>query len=379
MTDARAFRGFRFPAEVILWAVRWYLQFPISYRDLELMLADRGVEADHTTMYRWVQRFAPELEKRVRRHLRPCRGPWHVDETYVRVGGEWRYLYRAVDGTGQTIDFLLSAKRDKKAAKRFFRKALGRENTRNPREIVTDRLKSYPGALREMKREGELWRFTRHRRGQWLNNLVEQDHRRVKRLTGPMLGFQSFWTARRTLAGVEAMAMLAKGQVRAVPAADMPASGALYTSSSGLRPERTRAGRRSSAVSRRNGTPPRTMRTSTAWTRRSRATALQSSRRRRKVEPQARPAVARSSRHCMPSRTKNRSAATTLIVGTGGRPVPDGRSSIRSMIPATNAVALDAMLASPCQRHGKRTLGLPDAERLTTNQGLWKPPLNGRA
>ena len=86
MTDARACRGYRFPAEVILWAVRRYLQFPISYRDLEAMLADRGVAVDHTTMYRWVQRFAPELEKRLRRHLRPCRGPWHVDETYVRVG-----------------------------------------------------------------------------------------------------------------------------------------------------------------------------------------------------------------------------------------------------------------------------------------------------
>src|SRR5918997_299209 len=153
MTTARAFRGYRFPAEVILWAVRRHLQFPISYRDLERMLADR----------------------------------------------------------------------DKQAAKRFFRKALGRDNTRNPREIVTDRLKSYPGALREMKREGELWRFTRHRRGRWLNNRVEQDHRRVKRRTRPMLGFQSFWTARRTLAGVEAMAMLAKGQVRAVAANDMPA------------------------------------------------------------------------------------------------------------------------------------------------------------
>src|SRR4051794_35111741 len=144
-------------------------------------------------------------------------------QTYVRVGGEWRYLYRAVDGTGQTIDFLLSAKRDKRAAKRFFKRALGRENTRNPREIVTDRLKSYPGALRDMKRDGELGRFTRHRRGQWLNNRVEQDHRRVKRLTGPMLGFQSFWTMRRTLAGVEAMAMLAKGQVRGVSGNDMPA------------------------------------------------------------------------------------------------------------------------------------------------------------
>jgi transposase, IS6 family len=223
MTKARAFRGFRFPTEVILWAVRWYLQFPVSYRDLERMLADRGAVVDHTTMYRWVQRFAPELEKRMRRHLRPCRGPWHVDGTYVRVDGEWRYLYRAVDGTGQTIDFMLSAKRDKKAAKRFLKCALGRENTRNPQAIVTDRLTSYPGALREMKRDRKLWRFTRHRHGRWLNNQVEQDHRRVKRLTQPMLGFESFRTARRTLAGVEAMAMLAKGQVHAVPGGDMPA------------------------------------------------------------------------------------------------------------------------------------------------------------
>ena len=223
MTDARAFRGFRFPAEVGLWAVRWYLQFPISYRDLEAMLADRGVAVDHVSLYRWVQRFALELEKRTRRHLRPCRGPWHVDETYVRVDGQWRYLYRTVDGTGQIVDFLLSAKRDKKAAKRFFRKALARDNTRHPRTVVTDRLKSYPGAIREMKRDREMWRFTRHRRGRWLNNRVEQDHRRVKRRTRPMLGFGSFWTARRTLAGVEAMAMLAKGQVRVVPANDMPA------------------------------------------------------------------------------------------------------------------------------------------------------------
>ena len=128
-----------------------------------------------------------------------------------------------IHGTGRTIDFLLTATRDKKAAKRFFRRALARENVRHPRIVVTDRLKSYPGALREMKREGELGRFVQHRRGRWLNNLVEQDHRRIKRRTGPMLGFQSFWTARRTLAGVEAMAMLAKGQGRAVPGNDMSA------------------------------------------------------------------------------------------------------------------------------------------------------------
>ena len=234
MTDARACRGRRFPAEVILWAVRRYLRFPLSYRDLEAMLADRGVAVDHTTLYRWVQRFAPELERRLRRHLRPCRGPWHVDETYVRVAGAWRYLYRAVDGTGQTIDFRLSAKRDKAAARRFFRRALGRANTRHPRAIVTDRLTSYPGALRAMKRAGELWRFTRHRRGRWLNNRVEQDHRRVKRRTRPMLGFQSFRTARRTLAGVEALAMLAKGQVHAAPGHDMAAQRAFVHQIFGL-------------------------------------------------------------------------------------------------------------------------------------------------
>jgi len=148
------------------------------------------------TLHRWVQRFAPELEQRTRRHLRPCRGPWHVDATSVRVGGGWRYLYRAVDGTGQTIDFRLSAKRDKRAAK--------------------------------------LWRFTRHRRGRWLNNLVEPDHRRVKRGTEPMLGFESFRTARRMLAGIEAVAMRAKGQVRAAPRDDRPAQRAFVHQVFGL-------------------------------------------------------------------------------------------------------------------------------------------------
>ncbi len=134
-----------------------------------------------------------------------------------------RRRHRPVPGFNPGIDFLLSAGRDKEAARRFFRQALGRANTRNPREIVTDRLTSYPGALQGMKRAGELGRFARHRRGRWLNNLVEQDHRRIKRRTRPMLGFKRFVTARRALAGVEAMAMLAKGQVRAVPANDMPA------------------------------------------------------------------------------------------------------------------------------------------------------------
>ena len=104
-----SFKGRQFTAEVILWAVRWYLMFPISYRDLELMLADRGVEVDHTTIFRWIQAYAPELEKRIRPHLRPSNGSWRVDETYVKVKGRWCYLYRAIDSAGATIDFLLSA------------------------------------------------------------------------------------------------------------------------------------------------------------------------------------------------------------------------------------------------------------------------------
>jgi transposase, IS6 family len=107
-----ASRGRQFTAEVILWAVRWYLMFPVSYRDLELMLLDRGVEVDHTTIFRWIQAYATELEKRIRPHLRTSNGSWRVDETYIRVKGRWTYLYRAVDSPGQTIDFLLSARRE---------------------------------------------------------------------------------------------------------------------------------------------------------------------------------------------------------------------------------------------------------------------------
>jgi transposase-like protein len=217
------FKGRQFTAEVILWAVRWYLMFPISYRDLELMLQDRGVDIAHTTIFRWIQAYALELEKRLRPHLRPSNGSWRVDETYVRVKGRWTYLYRAVDSCGQTIDFLLSAKRDAGAAKRFFRKALGQPHTVNPRTITVDKNPAYACATAEMKADGELWRFAQLRQCKFLNNIVEQDHRRVKRLVRPGLGFGSFHTARRTLAGYETMAMIRKGQVRDIRGRDIQA------------------------------------------------------------------------------------------------------------------------------------------------------------
>jgi transposase-like protein len=218
-----SFKGRQFTAEVILWAVRWYLMFPISYRDLELMLQDRGVNIAHTTIFRWIQAYAPELEKRIRPHLHPSNGSWRVDETYVKVKGRWTYLYRAVDSRGQTIDFLLSARRDAAAAKRFFRKALGQPHTVNPRTITVDKNPSYPRAVAEMKEDGELWRRSRLRQVKFLNNIVEQDHRRIKRLVRPGLGFDSFWTARRTLAGYEVMAMVRKGQVRRIGGCDIRA------------------------------------------------------------------------------------------------------------------------------------------------------------
>jgi transposase, IS6 family len=223
VAQGEAFKVRHFTAEVIVWAVRWYLMFPISYRDLELMLSDRGVTVDHTTIFRWIQAYAVELEKRIRPHLRMSNGSWRVDEIYIKVKGRWTYLYRAVDKCGQTIDFLLSAKRDAAAAKRFLSKALGQPHTVNPRTITVDKNPSYPRAVADMKKDAELWRRSRLRQVKYLNNIVEQDHRRIKRLTGPGLGFAGFWTARRTLAGFEAMAMIRKGQIRHIDGNDIQA------------------------------------------------------------------------------------------------------------------------------------------------------------
>jgi transposase, IS6 family len=217
------FKGRQFTAEIILWAIRWYLQFPISYRDLARMFSDRGVHVDHTTLFRWIQAYAPELDKRIRPHLSMTNGSWRVDETYIRVKGKWVYLYRAVDATGQTIDFLLSPKRDAAAARRFFHKALGQPHTVNPHTITVDKNAAYPIAAKAMKRDAELWRFTKLRQVKFLNNIVEQDHRRIKRLVRPGLGFKSFVTTSRTVAGYEAMAMIRKNQVASAPANDMRA------------------------------------------------------------------------------------------------------------------------------------------------------------
>ena len=162
------FKGRHFRGEIVLWAVRWYCRYPISYRDLEAMMTERGVAVDHSTIYRWVQRFAPEMEKRLRRQWRrPQSRSWRVDETYIKVRGKWAYLYRAVDKLGNTIDFYLSATRNTKAAKRFLGKALrGLKEWEQPEALNTDKAPAYAAAIAELKAEGKCPKDTRHRAGE---------------------------------------------------------------------------------------------------------------------------------------------------------------------------------------------------------------------
>ena len=157
----------------ILCAVRWYLRYSLSLRDVEELLEERGLNVDHTTVWRWVQYYGPELEQRLRRYRKATNKSWRVDETYVRVKGRWCYLYRAIDSTGATIDFLLSALRDADAAKFLFRNALSDRSHPQPRVINTDLAPIYSSAIPDSKKEGTLRNRCRHRPVQYLNNILE--------------------------------------------------------------------------------------------------------------------------------------------------------------------------------------------------------------
>jgi len=220
MTTDSLFKWRHFLPEIIVLNVRWYCRYPLSYRDLEEMMAERGVEVDHSTLNRWVLKFAPELDKRIRPFLNPTNDSWRVDETYIEVKGGWKYLYRAVDSIGNTLDFMLSAKRDGKAAARFFRKVLKATHTQTPRVITVDKNAAYPVAVEALKADETLAAETKLRQSKYLNNIIEQDHRNIKRLTKPTMGFGSFNTARRTLRGIEAMSMIRKGQVKGISKGD---------------------------------------------------------------------------------------------------------------------------------------------------------------
>jgi transposase-like protein len=252
MTQQQLFKWRHFEAEIILLCVRWYLRYALSYRDLEEMMWERGLHIDHTTIFRWVQAYAPELEKRCRPHLKACTDSWKVDETYIKVKSVWMYLYRAVDSEGNTLEFLLRPKRDAEAAKDFFVKALGASTSQAgtveekkvqpsskasrsvPRVINVDKNAAYPKAIAELKAHGILPESVELRQVKYLNNLVEQDHRFIKRLVKPGMGFFSFTTAWRTLQGYEAMNMIRKGQMQGVNKGNIPHQAAFIAELFGL-------------------------------------------------------------------------------------------------------------------------------------------------
>ncbi len=207
------FKWRHYQSEIILLCVRWYLRYSLSYRDLEEMMSERGLSVVHTTIFRWVQHYSPEIDKRSRPYLKQTNDSWRVDETYVKVRGQWMYLYRAVDSTGQTIDFLLNQTRSSRAAKRFFRKALGRPHITAPRVINVDKNAAYIGAVNDLKEDKLLSEKCKRRPTQYMNNMVEQDHRFIKRRVNPGLGFGSYPTAWRTIQGYETMNMIRKGQI----------------------------------------------------------------------------------------------------------------------------------------------------------------------
>jgi transposase, IS6 family len=234
MSQAPLFKWRHFTAEVILCAVRWYLRYALSYRDVEELLRERGVSIDHTTIFRWVQRYAPELDKRCRPHLKITNDSYRVDETYIKIKKQWYYLYRAVDSTGATLDFMLSPTRDADAAERFFRKVLQASHVLAPRVITVDKHAAYPPAFDVLQQDSTLPETCLLRQCQYLNNLVEQDHRFVKHRVNAGLGFGAFHTAQRTIQGYEAMHMLRKSQIQGIVKRDVLAQNRVINQLFGL-------------------------------------------------------------------------------------------------------------------------------------------------
>src|SRR5438270_4082527 len=204
------FKGRHFDHEIIILCVRWYLTFKLSSRDLVQMMSERGIALAHTTILRWVQRYVPEFEKRWRRYALPVGDSWRVDETYLKVRGQWVYLYRAVDKQGRTVDFLLSRRRDIDAAKRFFSRAIRQHGA--PRVITLDGYAASHRAVAKLKEAGTLPPRVHVRSCKYLNNVIEQDHRRIKQRVWPMLGFKRFETAAVTIRGIELAEKIKKHQ-----------------------------------------------------------------------------------------------------------------------------------------------------------------------
>ncbi|MFM7532143.1 MAG: IS6 family transposase [Rubrivivax sp.] len=209
-TLRRVIKRLHFPLEVMLVCARWYAAYPLSLRNLEEMMAERGVLIDHATIHRWALKLLPVLAAVFRRRKLSVGSSWRVDETYVLVGGQWKYLYRAVDKLGQTVDFLLCAHRDVAAARRFFECAIDLHDV--PVSVTIDKSGANMAAVRSLAADSGA--AIELRQSKYLNNIVEQDHRAIKRRTRPMMGFKSFRSASKIIAGIETMHMVKKGQLR---------------------------------------------------------------------------------------------------------------------------------------------------------------------
>jgi transposase-like protein len=205
----KVLKRLHYPLEIMLTCVRWYVAYPLSLRHIEEMMHERGVFVDHTTIHRWALKILPVLALAFRRRKRPVGSSWRMDETYVLVGGQWKYLYRAVDRDGDTVDFLLTAKRDLAAARRFLERAISRHGL--PDKITIDKSGANTAAVHSI--QADTGAPIELRQVKYLNNIVEQDHRAIKRRTRPMFGFQTFRCARILLAGIETMHMIKKGQL----------------------------------------------------------------------------------------------------------------------------------------------------------------------
>ena len=201
-----------YPIEVMLVCVRWYAAYSLSLRQIEEMMAERGVVVDHATIHRWSVKMLPALTAVLRRRKRPVDTSWRMDETYIKVRGQWKYLYRAVDRAGHTIDFLLRAHRDLAAARRFFERAIDLHGV--PEKITINKSGANTAAIVGLCADSGV--AIEMHQSKYLNNLIEQDHRAIKRVVRPMLGFKSFRCARAIISGIETMHMIKKGQLHFV-------------------------------------------------------------------------------------------------------------------------------------------------------------------
>jgi putative transposase len=205
----RVVQRMHYPLDVMLVCVRWYAAYPRSFRNIEEMMIERGIFVDHSTLHRWSIKILPVLTAMFRRRKRPVGRSWRMDETYVKVAGQWKYLYRAVDRDGNTVAFLLRAKRDHAAARAFFERTIDLHGV--PEKITIDKSGANTAAIMSLQADSGLPIVMRQ--SKYLNNLIEQDHRAVKRVTRPMLGFKSFRSARTLIAGIEIMHMIRKVQL----------------------------------------------------------------------------------------------------------------------------------------------------------------------